>query len=91
MSVSVDELTQAREIVYRLLDELQIEAYLFEIEPHNEAWEIIIECAMTEGWERVKLPSSRESLLASGDDAALHQKLLDSWRDQLSACKQKAK
>lgn len=89
VSISVDELTQAREIVYRLLDELQVDAYLFEVEPHNEQWEIILECAMTEGWGRISLTISREDLLASGNNLTLRQKLLDSWRQQLSACKQK--
>lgn len=89
MSVSVDELTEARDIVYRLLDELQIEAFLFEVEPYNEEWGIIIECALTEGWERIRLTTTRRDLLASKDDAVLHQKLLGGWREQLAACKRK--
>jgi hypothetical protein len=89
VSISVDELTQAREIVYRLLDELKVDAYLFEVEPNNEQWEVVIECAIAEGWERIRLSTSRENLLASRDDAATYQSLLNAWRDRLSACKQK--
>lgn len=91
MSVSVDELTQARDAVYSILDELQVDAYIFEVEPNNEQWEIVIECAIAEGWERIRLSASRENLLGSRDDAAIHQSLLTAWRDRLSACKRKEK
>jgi hypothetical protein len=87
MSVSIDELTQARDVVYSILDELQLDAYIFEVEPHNEQWEIIIECAVAEGWERVRLFALREHLLHGVDDAVIHQSLLDNWRESLAACK----
>lgn len=90
MSITVDELTRARELVYRLLDELQVDAYLFEIEPDKEQWQILIECAMNEGWERIRLGIAPEDLLASKDDVVLHKKLVSHWREKLSACKKKS-
>lgn len=89
MSISIDELTQARDVVNAILDELQLDAYIFEVEPRNEQWEIIVECAITEGWERFRLSVSRENLLRDVDDAVADQSFLDDWREMLSACKLK--
>lgn len=89
MSVSVDELTQARDVVNAIMDELQLDAYIFEVEPRNETWEVIIECAVIEGWERIKLSASREQLLGESEDVVISQSLLSNWREQLSACKRK--
>ncbi len=89
MSVSVDELNQAREMVYRLLDALHVDAYIFEVEPRNEDWEIIVECAIPEGWSRIRLTAPRETLLGGNSDTTIPQTLQKSWRDALSACKRK--
>ena len=87
MSVSIDELTQARDVVNTILDELELDAYIFEVEPCNAEWEIIIECAVAEGWERFRLSASHKNLLRGVDDAVIHQSLLDDWRGRLTACK----
>lgn len=89
MSVSIDELTRAREMVESILDELHIEAYVFEVEPVNQNWEIVIECAITEGWERVRFSATRDNLLGSNKDAATHLTLINDWRERLAACKRK--
>ena len=89
MSATIDELTQAREAVDSMLNELHVDAYIFEVEPKDADWEIVIECAIADGWERVKLSASRENLLGSIDDAAIHQSLIDNWRVRLAACKRK--
>lgn len=86
MSLSIAELAQAREVVTRILDELQLDAYLFEVEPLEGQWEIKVECAVAEGWETVRLTATREILLRGSDDAVAHGVLLDNWRDALSAC-----
>ena len=91
MSVSIDELTQARDVVNTILDELQLDAYIFEVEPRNAQWEIIIECAVAEGWERFRLSATHEHLLSGVDDAVIHQSLLDDWRERLTVCKLKYK
>jgi len=89
MSASIDELTQAREVVDTILDELHVDAYIFEVEPNSEDWEIVIECAIAEGWQRIKLSALRENLLHSMDDAAIYESLLATWRDRLADCKLK--
>ena len=89
MPASIDELTLAREAVDSILDELHVDAYVFEVEPDSEIWEIVIECAIAEGWQRIKLSVSREHLLHSMDDAAIHQSLVATWRNRLASCKLK--
>ena len=89
MSLSIAELAQVREVVTRILDELQLDAYLFEVEPLEGQWEIKVECAVAEGWEMVRLTATREILLRGGDDAVAHEVLLDNWREALSACQVK--
>ena len=40
MSESIVELAQIRELVTKILDELQLDAYLFEVEPREGQWEL---------------------------------------------------
>jgi hypothetical protein len=89
MSASIDELTRAREVVDTILDELHVDAYVFEVEPNSETWEIVIECAIAEGWQRIKLSAPRDNLLHSMDDAVIYQSLITTWRDRLADCKLK--
>jgi hypothetical protein len=90
MNQSIAELAGIRETVSKLLDELQLEAYLFEIEPQEGQWQLTVECAIDEGWETVKLKANKNYFQHGADDAVFHQLLLDEWRETLSACKVKA-
>ena len=91
MKQSITELAEIREVIAKLLDELQLEAYLFEIEPSGEEqWQLTVECAIKDGWETVKLKANKDYFLHGADDAVFHQLLIDEWREALSACKVKA-
>lgn len=90
MPLSTMELAKAREIVKQVLDELGLEAYLFEVEPDEHELEIKIECAMKEGWERVKIPVLKELLLSLSEDSDAYQSLLKEWRGVLTACQVKS-
>ena len=81
------ELSEAHKTVTILLDELQLEAYLFEIEPTNTQWQLTVECAINEGWQTVKLKANKDYFQHGADDALLHRFLLDEWQDALSVCK----
>lgn len=87
MQLSMTELAKAREVITALLEELQLDAWLFEVEPGEPQWEVIIECAVAEGWETVRLPVAKEVLLRSERDPAAHRSLLDDWRKALAACR----
>ncbi|MEW5756079.1 MAG: hypothetical protein AB1810_07220 [Pseudomonadota bacterium] len=89
MTLSIIELAQAREITDELLTELGLEAYLFEIEPHEDEWRVIVECVCSETktpWSRVSWPVSKKLLLACGDNETARRKLLTQWQRHLSAC-----
>jgi hypothetical protein len=86
MRVSSSELTQAREVVGAVLEELRLDAYLFEVEPHAGQWEIRVECAAAGGWKTCRLTAEKDYLLRGSDDAVLHAVLVDTWREALSDC-----
>jgi hypothetical protein len=86
MQVSTSELAQAREVVSRVLEELRLEAYLFEVEPREGQWQIRVECAVEGGWGSCLLTADKEYLLRGTDDAITHAVLVDNWRDALADC-----
>ncbi|QBQ53445.1 hypothetical protein [Nitrosococcus wardiae] len=87
MVLSTIDFVKARDTVAELLDELALEAYLFEVEPRNSHWEVKVECAIKEGWEMVTLSIPKEVLLASADDKVIRQQVLEEWQVRLAACK----
>ena len=90
MELSVNELAQMRATVTALLDELQLAAYLFEIEPEEGQWQIKVECASGGGWATFLLSADKDYLLHGSEDATAHAVLLDNWRDTLCSCNVKA-
>lgn len=88
MALSMTELARAREATAGLLDELGLDAYLFEVESGGEQWRVRIDCALDrESWQSVTLSASRSELLASAQDAAARATILEEWRQRLAACK----
>lgn len=87
MEFSVDEIAHMRMTVTALLDELHLDAYLFDIEPKPGQWLIKVECATRNGWGNFLLTAETDYLLHGHDDAVAHAVLLDNWRDSLAACK----
>lgn len=86
MTISVAELVKTRELVAGLLDELGLEAYLFDVEPGTAQWALQIECATDTGWQRLTLPLDRDTLLQCERDEGLRQHLLSHWAGRLAAC-----
>ena len=89
MSLSRNELLQAREVVAQVLEELGLDAYLFEVEPREGQWEIRVECAVEGGWETCRLSADKEYLLRGTEDAVVHEVLIDNWREALRACRRR--
>jgi len=84
--ISTVELTEAREAASALLEQLGLEAYLFEIEPRDKRWELHIDCAIVQGWQSATLPVDKSLLLASHKESAARERLLSEWRKRLAAC-----
>ncbi|MGD8927071.1 MAG: hypothetical protein PVG20_09480 [Thioalkalispiraceae bacterium] len=89
MKLSTTELAEMRSNVTALLEELNLEAYLFEVEPKENQWEIRVECAIDEGWETICLSAAKDYLLHGIDDAVAREVLLDNWREALTCCRTK--
>jgi len=86
MNQSITELARIREVVAKLLDELELEAYLYAIEPQEGQWQLTVECDIDKGWEMIKLRANKDYFQHGEDDAVFHQLLLDEWREALSSC-----
>lgn len=90
MTLSMNELVQIREAVSKILAELNLDAYLFEVEPKEDQWEIHVECAVEgECWETVRLTAKKDVLLHGADDTVMHQLLVDNWTEALCNCRKK--
>jgi hypothetical protein len=89
MPLSMIDLAQARDAMAGLLDEIGLEAYLFDIQPKNGQWELKVECALEarEGWERIIVAVPGDILLASRHDPAAHEHLAGLLREKLIDCK----
>ena len=88
MSLSISELARAREATAALLDELGLDAYLFEVESGGDQWSVRIDCALDgEEWQSVTLPAPKETLLVTARDAAARERILEDWRRRLASCK----
>lgn len=89
MSLSTMDLVKARETAKSILEELKLDAYLFEIEPHDELWELTIECAcaIDGSWKTVSLQVPKQHLLEGFDDDTTKQRLFEYWKKKLVLCK----
>lgn len=87
MPLGTVDLARAREIAARVLDELNLDAYLFEVEPEEETWELRLECAFESGWTSLSVPVNRQELLAAGDDSDAFNRLVDQVRERVGDCK----
>lgn len=89
MSISTLELAKARETASALLDELQLDAFIYEVEPRDDIWELTIECACDiDGvWETITLKVPKSLLLDSFDNENARHDLVEYWKKMLADCK----
>ena len=89
MSISTLELAKARETTSALLDELQLDAFIYEVEPRDDIWELTIECACDiDGvWETITLKVPKSLLLDSFDNENARHDLVEYWKKMLADCK----
>jgi len=85
MEITAKQLTQARDTVEGLLEQLGLSAYLFEVEPRADHWEVRVECAANSGWQSSVLSVDEKWLQACRIDAMVRNELLDEWRKHLQA------
>src|SRR5574340_1133755 len=80
------DLLRARAAVERMIDELGLRAFVYTLEPKDAGWELHVECAMEQGWQRVNLPVDVGDLLASLDHPDARGKLRAAWEPHFLAC-----
>lgn len=86
MIISTLDLTNARETVHSLLEQLQLDAYLFEVEPREGRWLIQIDCGLGEEWQSLELEVENEQLQACKTAGQAREELLTSMDKQFQAC-----
>ena len=91
MTVTTEELVMAREAANAILDELGLDAYIFEVEPKNAHYELKVECAcdIDGGWASISLTVPKEKMLTGFDDLKIKRQLFEYWDKKLAACKRK--
>lgn len=83
MQLSEKQLSEARDTVQALLEQLGLTAYLFEVEPRSDHWEVRIECAPDSVWQSSILNVDENWLTACRTDDDARHKLLEEWRKRL--------
>lgn len=83
MQLSQKQLIEARDTVQALLEQLGLAAYLFEVEPRTDHWEVRVECAPDSGWQSSVLNVDEQWLAAVRIDETARDKLLAEWRKHL--------
>jgi hypothetical protein len=88
-TLSSQELAKARVNANAILEELQLDAYIYEVEPHNGDWEIRVECAcdINGGWEMISLKVPKDMLLDSDHEHTAKASLYAYWKKKLDRCK----
>ena len=89
LSLSTSDLVKARESVNKILEELQLDAYLFEIEPRDETWELNIECAceIDGSWKSFTIQVPKQFLIDGFDDDREKQRLFEFLKMKVVECK----
>ena len=89
MPLSTSDLARARETAKNILEEMNLDAYLYEVEPHNDTWELLVECACETngGWKTVSLQVPKHMLLEGFEDNKVKQDLFQYWKKKLNDCK----
>ena len=89
MSISTVDLAKARESANTILEQLQLDAFIYEVEPRDDVWELTIECAceVDGGWETITLQVPKRMLLDSFEDDKSKQQLFEYWKKKLVDCK----
>lgn len=83
MEWTIRTFVEAREATERVLDELGIGTYLFDVEPRDEGFEVKVECQSAEGWKVTRVPVEREALLRSLHDPGARAALLTAFRARI--------
>lgn len=86
MEWTIRTFVAARDAAERVLEELGLGTYLFEVEPREDGWEVRVECQGREGWKVTRVPVERETLERSLHDGRVRARLLEAFRERIGTC-----
>jgi hypothetical protein len=89
-TVGTLDLVMARELLTTVVDALELDAYLFDIEPGEGVWIVKIECAAGGGWERVELSLSNDQLRRASGEIGVMKQLSGEISERLRDCKRRS-
>ncbi len=83
MALSIHDLGQAREAAAGVLDDLGLEAYVFDVEPGETAFRVHVEYRTTAGWQTRDMQVAPRQLADAAGDARSRARLAEQWGDWL--------
>ncbi len=88
MPATWDRLDEATETVRGMLEELGLDAYLFEVHVREGRWEVRVECGAPDGpWQMTTLEIDGDALTPPDARGPRERdRLLDEWRGRLDLC-----
>jgi hypothetical protein len=86
MEWTIRTFVEARTATERVLEQLGLGSYLFDVEPRDDGWEVKIECQGREGWKVTRVAVDRDALERSLHDGAARERLLATFRDRIGDC-----
>jgi len=89
MPLSMQNLATARDIVQNLLEYLDVDAYVFDVEPGENAWMIHLECGAEDGWHTRVIEVAPARLANTESDVGERERLVQEWDRILSDCQRR--
>jgi hypothetical protein len=80
------DIAQARVAAERLLEDLDLRAFVFTVEPKEEGWQLSVECASGAEWQTISLHVDLKELRASLHDSGTRERLRERWSERLRGC-----
>ena len=85
MTYLAQDIRSARMAVERVLDGIDLRAYVYTVGPRERGWTLRLEYPVRRGWRQATLPVDPGELRASLNDARVHRRLCSMWARHLHA------
>ena len=83
--ITTRNLAQAKDAAGSLLEQIGLQTYVFEVEPHETGdWHLRIDCAADDGWRSLVIPINVERLLASSANSLIRTEILHDWTNAIA-------
>lgn len=83
LTLSPDALLGARAATERILDELGLRNYRFDVEPASSAFDVFVEHERDHAWHAVRLHEEARVLLDAGRRDEARREVAERWRAKL--------